>query len=247
MMPKQSTHLAWRNVEAALAADILAGRIAPGERLPTEPALMARFELGRHSIRRAVAELETRGLVQTRQGSGTYVRPAPVLDYRLSARTRFSQNLLGQGREPSGRVLSAREVPAPPHVAAALRLPPDEPVHATLRLGLADDVPINLSESYVPARRFPGWAEGQLAGLGVTEILAAHGVTDYVRLESVVTTRLPTEEEARRLDQSATQPVLVVRKVDADPSGVPVTFSESIWAGERVQLSVDHPRAEDEF
>lgn len=232
----------WRDVQEALTAEIRTGRLAPGQRLPTEPALMARFEVGRHSIRRAVAELEARGLVRTRQGSGTYVREAPVLDYRLSERTRFSQNLLDQGREPSGVPLLERELPAPPHVAEALRLPPGEPVHNILRLGLADGVPVHVSDACYPVRRFPGMLEGWGPEDGVTTILARYGVTDYRRLHSAVLTRLPTAEEARWLDQSAAAPVLVVRKVDADLAGIPIAFSESVWAGERVQLSVDHAR-----
>jgi GntR family phosphonate transport system transcriptional regulator len=241
MIPPSPT-APWREVETALSAEIREGRIAPGQRLPTEPELMARFEVGRHSIRRAVAGLEAQGLVRIRQGSGTYVREAPVLDYRLSERTRFSQNLLDQGREPSGLSLFEEEVLAPPHVAEALRLPPGEPVYNAVRLGLADDVPIHIANSYYPVRRFPGILEARRARRSLTSVLEEYGVTDYLRLRSVVVTRLPTPEEARLLDQPITQPVLVVRKVDADLSGVPITYSETAWAGERVQLSVDNAR-----
>ncbi len=229
-------------MQEALTAEIRAGRLAPGQRLPTEPALMARYEVGRHSIRRAVAELEARGLVRTRQGSGTYVREAPVLDYRLSDRTRFSENLLDQGREPSGVSLLERELPAPPHVADALHLPPGEPVHNILRLSMADGVPVNVADAFYPVRRFPGMIEARRSDDRVTTILARYGVADYRRLSSAVLTRLPTAEEARWLDQSAAAPVLVVRKVDADLAGIPIAFSETVWAGERVQLSVDHAR-----
>ena len=233
----------WRDVEAALAAEIRAGSPGPGERLPTEPALMVRFAVGRHSVRRAVAGLEAQGLVQTRQGSGTYVRPAPVLDYRLSERTRCSENLLGQGREPSGRSLGTALVPASPEVARALRLPPEEPVHNIRRLGLADGVPVYVSDSYYPARRFPGLGEERSRVESVTALLATYGLSDYRRLTSTVLTRLPDAEEARLLDQPLGWPVLVVRKVDADLAGVPVAYSETVWAGERVQLSVDHAHA----
>ena len=230
----------WRAVETCLVAEIREGLLLPGQRLPTEPALMGRFAVGRHSVRRALEALEARGLVRTLQGSGTYVREAPVLDYRLSERTRFSRNLLDQGREPSGVSLRAVEAAAPPHVAEALRLPPGERVWNTLRLGMADGVPINLSDAWYPSRRFPGLPEAWLAEGGTSAALAALGVGDYVRLHSAVTARLPSAEEARWLDQPAAQPVLVVRKVDADLAGVPIAYSETAWAGERVQLSVGH-------
>ena len=201
---------------------------------------MARFSVGRHSIRRALAELEARGLVRARQGSGTYVRDEPVLDYRLSERTRFSRNLLGQGREPSGETLRETHGPAPPDVAEALRLPPGEPVHNILRLGRADGVPVNLSDAWYPVRRFPGLTVQRTGGVGTSEVLATYGVADYRRARSTILTRLPTTAEARLLDQPANQPVLVVRKVDTDLSGVPIAFSETAWAGERVQFSVEN-------
>ena len=239
-MTRTSSPSDWRTVETCLTAEIRDGQLSPGQRLPPEPALMARFTVGRHSVRRAVAALQARGLVQTLQGSGTYVRPAEVLDYRLSERTRFSRNVLDQGREPSGRFLRGAELPAPAGVAEALGLSPAAPAFNILRLNLADAVPINLSDAWYPAGRFPGMLEAWEAGQGASEVLAAHGVGDYVRLRSSIVTRLPTAEEAAWLDQPAEHPVLVVRKVDADPAGVPVACSETIWAGERVQLLVDN-------
>ncbi|MBP0444093.1 phosphonate metabolism transcriptional regulator PhnF [Roseomonas sp. SSH11] len=241
-----STAPSWRDVQQALGAAIRDGSLAPGSRLPTEPLLMARFGAGRHSIRRAVAALAAEGLVRTRQGSGTYVREAPVLDYRLSERTRFSENLLVQGREPSGRALGAIEEVAGQDVAEALRLPPGSPVFQVRRLGLADGVPVNLSIAYYPARRFPGMLGAWEGGEGASAILAAYGIADYRRVASTVLARLPSAGEAQLLDQHEAQPVLVVRKVDADLSGIPIACSETIWAAERVQLSVDHaPREED--
>ncbi|UFN48801.1 phosphonate metabolism transcriptional regulator PhnF [Roseomonas sp. OT10] len=230
----------WHRIRSALLAEIRDGRLAPGARLPTETALMSRFGVGRHSVRRALEALETQGLVSIRHGSGSYVRPAGVLDYRLSERTRFSQNLLEQGREPSGTLLSGIDIPAPPGVALALRLPEGEPVHCLRRLGLADGAPVNLSTACYPARRFPGLLEAFRDGDGISRVLAAYGVADYLRLTSTITTRLPSAGEARHLDQAATDPVLVVCKVDADLSGVPIAWSETVWAGARVQLSIDN-------
>ncbi|MBI0535046.1 phosphonate metabolism transcriptional regulator PhnF [Roseomonas sp. KE2513] len=239
-MTKTSSPSDWRTVETCLTAEIRDGQLSPGQRLPPEPALMARFTVGRHSVRRAVAALQARGLVQTLQGSGTYVRPAAVLDYRLSERTRFSRNLLDQGREPSGRFLRGAELPAPPEVAEALGLTPGTPALNILRLSFADAVPVNLSDAWYPAQRFPGMLEAWEAGQGASDVLAAHGVEDYLRLRSTIVTRLPSAEEASWLDQPAEHPVLVVRKVDADLRGVPIACSETIWAGERVQLLVDN-------
>jgi GntR family transcriptional repressor for pyruvate dehydrogenase complex len=72
-----------------LAAQIRAGALAPGDRLPTEPELCARFEVSRTVVREAVAQLKAEQLVDSVQGAGVYVtRRAPgegVLRLRGSA------------------------------------------------------------------------------------------------------------------------------------------------------------------
>ena len=59
-----------------IAREIAARRYAPGERLPSDAELAARFSVSRLTVIRALRELETHGLVQRKAGSGTYVRHA---------------------------------------------------------------------------------------------------------------------------------------------------------------------------
>lgn len=60
-----------------LRATIVAGEICPGERLPSESALIAAHGVSRTVVREAIARLQAEGLVHTRQGSGTYVLTPP--------------------------------------------------------------------------------------------------------------------------------------------------------------------------
>jgi GntR family transcriptional regulator, transcriptional repressor for pyruvate dehydrogenase complex len=59
-----------------LAAEIQAGRLAPGAKLPAEARLVEEFLVSRTVVREAVARLKSLGLVDSRQGSGVYVRAA---------------------------------------------------------------------------------------------------------------------------------------------------------------------------
>ena len=60
-----------------LAAEIRAGRLAPGARLPTEQELMREVGVSRTVVREAVAALRAEGLVVTRQGVGAFVTERP--------------------------------------------------------------------------------------------------------------------------------------------------------------------------
>ncbi len=57
----------------ALAASIRAGDIKPGDKLPTEAAIMARFDVSRTVVREAISKLQASNLVTTRHGIGTFV------------------------------------------------------------------------------------------------------------------------------------------------------------------------------
>lgn len=200
---------------------------------------MERFGVGRHTIRRAISRLQSRGLVQVEQGKGTFVRDGR-LEYRISERTRFSQNLLDQGREPFGQAIREEEIPASATVAEALRLPRGEPVYHIVRRGFADEEPINLSNAYYPVRRFPGFDNARRSGRSVTLILAEYGVPDYIRLKTDILVRMPTPEEARHLGQALSQPIIALKKVDVDMKGMAIAYSETVWPGERVQFSIDN-------
>ena len=63
----------YEHVADRIAADIRAGRLVPGERLPSERDLARRLEVGRASVREAIAALQVAGMLETRPGSGSFV------------------------------------------------------------------------------------------------------------------------------------------------------------------------------
>ena len=63
----------YEDVADRLAADIRAGRLAPGERLPSERDLARQLEVGRASVREAIAALQVAGMIETRPGAGSFV------------------------------------------------------------------------------------------------------------------------------------------------------------------------------
>lgn len=68
----------YAQVRDLLRAEITDGTHAPGDKLPSESTLAARFGVNRLTLRHAVAELAREGLVVARQGSGTYVTESPA-------------------------------------------------------------------------------------------------------------------------------------------------------------------------
>ncbi len=228
----------WRQIASQVEREITAAGRSPGERLPTEAELSARFGVNRHTIRRAMESLETRGLIRIEQGRGSFIAE-DVLDYPLGPRTRFSETIRRQNREPQGRLLRVAEQPAEVPVAEALRLPPGHPVVVAERLGLADGRPVVLGTHYFSAARFPSIAALLAEDPSITRALARSGLPDYRRHVTRITARMPTPEEAGLLQQSRSRPVLVTEAVNLDPRGAPVEFGVARYAAARVQLVVE--------
>jgi GntR family phosphonate transport system transcriptional regulator len=228
----------WRQIASALEADISGGKRQPGERLPTEAVLTERFAVNRHTVRRALEELEARGIIRVEQGRGAFVAE-DVLDYPLGPRTRFSETIRRQNREAAGRVLHIAEIPADAQVAAGLRIRRGKSVLRVARLGLANGRPLVLGLHHFPLPRFAALAESLAQQASITVALAACGVPDYRRHSTRITARLPTPEEAKQLMQSRSRPVIVAEALNTDPEGVPVDWTLSCYAAARVQLVIE--------
>jgi DNA-binding FadR family transcriptional regulator len=65
----------YEHVAERLAAEIRSGAYAPGGKLPSERELARRLEVGRASVREAIAALQVQGVIETRPGSGSFVAP----------------------------------------------------------------------------------------------------------------------------------------------------------------------------
>ena len=75
MRPQQPSSAGpiWRQIHDTLMDEIEAGTYPAGARLPTEAALARRFQVNRHTVRRAIAVLREAGLVHPRRGAGVFV------------------------------------------------------------------------------------------------------------------------------------------------------------------------------
>jgi GntR family phosphonate transport system transcriptional regulator len=237
-LPRGAGVSLWRQIAQALEAEITAGTHAAGARLATEAELAARFGVNRHTVRRAMEELEGRGLVRVEQGRGSFVAE-DVLDYRLGPRTRFSENIRRQSRDAGGRVLRVAQIAADTALADAMGIRRGRPVILVERLGLADGRPVVLGTHHFPAQRFARLPALLAANPSITAAMTECGVPDYRRKVTRITARLPTPEEAELLQQSRSRPVIVAEAVNVDPAGEVVDVAHARYAAGRVQLVVE--------
>ena len=145
----------WTIIRDTLSDDIRSGRLSAGDQLPTETQLADRFEIGRHSVRRALEALARDGKISIEQGRGTFVADTPRLTYQIGKRTRLRRNLIPQGVDVTSQLVSATRIPAPDYVSIALLLNSGARVIESQRITLANDLPVAFGCVYHCAERFP--------------------------------------------------------------------------------------------
>ena len=133
-----------------LHQDIEHGMFNQNGRLPTEEELSSKYGVSRITIRRAVDELVNQGLVEKKQGKGTFIR-APKMTRRLSGLMSFTEMCAANGLTASARILEAGiSTPEQSYVREMLGIKPGEPAVRIRRLRYAGDRPLVLEDNFYP-------------------------------------------------------------------------------------------------
>ncbi|MDQ0318100.1 GntR family phosphonate transport system transcriptional regulator [Pararhizobium capsulatum DSM 1112] len=229
----------WRQIADRIRLSIANGDYDQAGMVPPEIKLASQFGVNRHTVRSALASLADEGLVEAIQGRGTMVRRKERLSFPISRRTRLSQGLSNQVRNIQSTLLFHEELPATPEIAAALTLSLGEKLIRMDTTSSADGRQVSYATSYFPAHRFPDMVEHFSQLNSITKSFAAQGLADYVRISTEIVARHADADELATLRLSAGAIVLETIAVNADPDGVPVQFSRSRFAADRVTLKLE--------
>ncbi|WP_273500845.1 phosphonate metabolism transcriptional regulator PhnF [Paracoccus sphaerophysae] len=227
----------WRAIADTLRAEIARGQWRPGNRLPTEAALAARFGVNRHTIRHATGALADEGLLYARRGAGVFVAATPV-DYPLGPRVRFHRNIELAGKVPGRRIDAVMTRPASPAEAAALDLPDGAEVHSAEGVSTVDHRPVALFRSVFPAARLPDLPAALRASGSITRALAACGIADYRRVHTRIAAQIADAAQAALLQIEPGEALLRTETLNV-ADGVPIERGRTWWAAERVTLTLD--------
>jgi GntR family transcriptional regulator len=139
-----------KQVKAHLQQQIRANTFA-GERMPPEADLAASLGVSRNTVRDALSQLEAEGVINRRQGAGTFIRQAGLLvKTRLEEITPYDQLITAHGYTAAVRLLAVTEIPASPAIAARLNCVPNTACLEIKKLFLADDRPVIFTLTYIP-------------------------------------------------------------------------------------------------
>lgn len=126
-----------------------------GDRLPSEPVLAEQLEVSRLSLRAALAQLETEGLITRRHGSGTYVNSVRPQVHSLHNTIGADHLIRSKGHTPGISEMSWRRTTADARVASCLGVEVGAPIVDLYRVRTSDDTPVTIEHDYFSADLVP--------------------------------------------------------------------------------------------
>ncbi len=203
------------------------GRYATGKALPSEGELARLFGVSRITVRAALATLEAEGLIERRQGVGTFVTagasPLPL----NAAMSDLLTHMQEVSRRTKVQVIEFGITTAPPNVRAQFNAGPDDRFLRAVRVRHSKLQPVMLLTTYIPADIGERFTIADLEHFPLATLLKKAGVV-LTSGDQVVTATLAEPIVARQLEVNVGAALLFIKRLHLDASRRPVQYLETL-------------------
>lgn len=223
----------YRQLMQRIRADIASGVYPVQSRIPSEAELGAKYQVSRVTVRKALAELTSEGLLRRMQGKGTYVC-APRLKSNLKDVTSFHEACRMMGCTPGTKVISAQMIQAEGDLREKLALSGGDAVEI-IRLRTADGQPVMLEANRFPMQ-YASLLEEDLTG-SLYHALSRQGVEAASGVHEI-SLCYATAQQARLLDVEPGAALLMLDQIIYDQHGAPLHTSHQVIRGDRFTFRI---------
>lgn len=208
-------------------------RLKAHDRLPTERDLGEQLGVSRLTVRHALRELESQGLIYRIQGSGTFVAEPQIR--KGTELTSFSEDMRARNLRPAARLLHASTVVAAAEQSWRLGVSPGTDLHYLSRIRLADDQPMCLEDVWLVASLAPGLLEHELQD-SLYDTLERDYKIIIDRADQEVRATVLDPDQAGLLGVPPYAPALEVERVGYTRRGSAVEFARSRYRSDRYSI-----------
>jgi GntR family transcriptional regulator len=225
----------YAEIEEAIATEITQGEYRPGDQLPTEDALLQRFQVSRITVRRAIQNLVNRGLLEIRRGLGTFVL-SPQIEAELTKLTGFVEDMKAAGRKATARVLSQGAVTASARIAERLQLAKGAKVMQIKRVRLAGGIPISFDETYLPLALGRQIVRNDLRLHPIFTLLEEEYGVPLVEADYELEAVIATKAVAEALQVMVGSPIFQIERTSMTTGNQPVDYEVLSYRGDLVRF-----------
>lgn len=219
----------YHQIKEILRKRVNRGDFQPDELIPTEKELELQYKVSRTTIRKALQDLVTSGILYRKQGVGTFVA-IPKIRHNSQDLMSFSEEMKARGFQPGAQLISfSREAPGD-HVMKKLSLNQGENVYEIRRLRLADGNPVGIHTSYLSTQLIKDLSENMLLKYGsLYQLLEENYNTSITHADESLEAILVNDEEAAILQIDPNSPLLLVARVAYYQKNTPIEFVKMVY------------------
>jgi len=208
------------------------------DRFHTDEQLCELFGVSRATVRKALAELETEGLLQRRQGFGTFVNRKKI-EESFSAQADFSDQWAESGHSLSVELLHLGHRPCPAPFAETLQLDPGTEVLYLERFRVAGAMRIAWDRRFIPKPVAQGIARKAFSNVSLLAVLGRK--LRFDRGETQIESALAGEDYAERLQLLPNDPVLIRHMAYFATDQAAVMAGVSVYRADQVRYKLSIP------
>ena len=233
-----NSKLIYYQIYESLKKDVANKIYKTGDKLPSENHLSKRFEVNRHTVRRALQILKNEGILFSKRGSGVIVQDTKF-KYKIGKRVRFSQNITNENYIPKTKIIRSEIRKASKIEADNLKINSRDEILLIETTGKINNIPTILTKRTIPNKRFPSFLKIFQKELSVTHTLKLLGINDFVRSNTNIIAELADSIQANLLNCKINSPLLKTTYVNQDLNFIPIEYSQTWFVGERIQLTLE--------
>ena len=228
-LQSESSSPLYHQLMQRLAEDIERGTYPVGSRIPPEHELEALYKVSRVTVRRALAELTAEGLLERKQGKGTFVS-TPRISQDLKSIHSFHDACKQNGLHGGTIVIHVKETDADAADLAELELREGSRVVETLRVRTADGDPVVLEKNHFSMAY--SYLENENLSGSLYNILRDYGIEPKQASHDISMT-FASEFQAKLLNVEPGAPLMRLHEVVYDQKGRPLHNSLQLIRGDR--------------
>lgn len=202
-----------------------------GSKLPSEASLCKEYNVSRTTIRLALQLLEEEGLIEKKQGKGSFVKQPKIKETQTSRIKSFSEQMEEIGLEYYSKVLTNELVFANLNISNVLEIEPNELVVKIERLRYAKGYPYQYAVSYVPSKLAKGLEKEDCSG-SLFELLKNKYKVELFKSVEAIEPINPSNKTARLLEISTDTASFLSESITYTTDMVPIEYSETVVRGD---------------
>lgn len=204
--------------------------------MPSEVSLASEFGVSRLTIRRALEQLETEGMVQRIQGKGTFATIENVV--RSAHQSQDIESLLthlsSMGSQTEVTLLSCENENPTSFIAQQLELSDDMKVQISIRIRSFENKPFSYLTAYVPENISKLYLAEDLARIPLLKLFQNAGI-DIKNVGQTVSAIVAEPNVAKELDVPIGTPLISVRRLVRDSQNRPIEYLHALYRPDRYE------------